>query len=145
VSAIDDGLVVRRFWEEVFARGNFDVANEILSAEWILHQSEWTGGNLDLAGLEEMVDAFRERYPNLQTRIDEQAIVEGDRVLTRFTVTGTRDDESQTRVVVEGMSVSLFSGGKIASTWVNWDAFGLVCQEDPTEWPKCWWCKRRAG
>ncbi len=141
MSAEDSKLVVQRFWEEVFNEGILEVANEILASDWCLRQSKWTGGDLDLAGLQDMLGKFRERYPDLHTQSVESAVVEGGGVLTRFTVTGTHHGTGN-QVVVEGMSISLFFGDRIKESWVNWDAFGLIVQEDPSDrWPLCWWCK----
>jgi predicted SnoaL-like aldol condensation-catalyzing enzyme len=133
--------VVQQFWNKIFDQGNYDEADHILTPDWHLHQSEWTGGDRDLDGLKTMVEKFRARYPTLRTQINEQeqATAEGNRVVTRFTVTGTHA-ETGNQVKVEGMSISVFSGEKIKETWVNWDAFGLLAQEDPIDWPKCWWC-----
>lgn len=137
---IDGKRIVQRFWEEVFSRGNLAEAERLLTPDWRLHQSEYTGGDQDLNNLRATIDAFRDRYPVLLAQVTEQAAVEGDRVLTRFVVTAT-SQEPQRQVTVEGMSLSRFSGEQIRETWITWDAFGLVCQEDGSDWPKCWWCR----
>lgn len=138
--AEDNKAIVQRFWDEIFDQGDFGAANEIVDPEWVLHQSHWTGGDRNLEGFRGMLDKFRAVYPNLDAQI-ESATVEGERVMTRFNVTGTRV-ETEIQVEVEGISISLIYGGRIKESWVNWDAFGLVQQESPEEprWPRCWWC-----
>jgi hypothetical protein len=40
MTAIDDGLVARRFWTEVFDAGDFGAAGKILADGWRLRPSE---------------------------------------------------------------------------------------------------------
>ncbi len=61
-------------------------------------------------------------------------MAEGDRVATRWTGTGTHEGElmgiapTGNRVEVAGMVISRISGGKIAESWSNYDALGMMQQ-----------------
>ena len=76
---------------------------------------------------------YRGAFPDLHFTL-EDVIGEGDRVVVRWTATGTHKAEvmgvpaTGKRVAVTGIEVSRFADGKLAETWVNWDALGLLRQ-----------------
>lgn len=69
-------------------------------------------------------------FPDLHFTI-EDIIAEGDKVLTRWTLTGTHQGDfmgvpaSGRSVVVGGMSLDVIADGKIVAGFDGWDALGL--------------------
>jgi predicted ester cyclase len=61
-------------------------------------------------------------------------IVEGDKVVTRWSSRGTHKGELQgiaptgREITSSGISISLIANGKIVEERVNWDNFGLMKQ-----------------
>ena len=72
-------------------------------------------------------------FPDAQITVEDQ-IAEGDRVVTRWTERGTHQGEfmsvppSENRIEIAGITINRFSGGKIAETWTNYDALGMMQQ-----------------
>jgi steroid delta-isomerase-like uncharacterized protein len=120
--------LARRWFEDLFSRGNLDVANEILSAEFIDHLT-----HEDERGLEELkayVTIYRAAFPDIQDTL-EQIVAEGDKVVVRWTSRGTHQGEfmgaapTGRHVTFTGMRLFRIAENKIAESWVNIDERGL--------------------
>ena len=76
---------------------------------------------------------YRIAFPDVHFTIDD-LIAEGERVVIRWTVTGTHKGELQgiaptgKHVTVTGMVMSRFVKGKVEEDWINFDALGLLQQ-----------------
>jgi predicted ester cyclase len=82
--------LARRWFEDLFSRGNLDAANEILSAEFVDHLT-----HEDERGLEELkhyVGIYRNAFPDIQD-IVEDIVAEGDKVVIRWMSSGTHQGE----------------------------------------------------
>jgi hypothetical protein len=123
---------VRRFYEEVFGQGNLDAVEEIFASNYRLHDRDQDPAQAvhppagiapvqDLAGIKDWVESFRESFSDLQVSIiGDPMAVEGDRVVTRFAVSGSFEGY---RADWEGMSLSQFSEeGKITESWSYWES-----------------------
>jgi len=80
-------------------------------------------------------------FPDFHVSID-ALIAEGDKVVSRWTATGTQQGEligipaSGKAVEFKGITIYRVADGKVAETWWAYDAFGLVQQiTSPPEWP----------
>jgi hypothetical protein len=121
----DNKEIVRRFYKEILEEGCLDVADDLFDPNWILHEDNevgfWTleeSKSSGPAAVKELVRRIRDFVSNLQVSED-QIAAEGDRVVTRFAVSGTAED---TQVDVKGISISQLSGGKIVGSWLNWES-----------------------
>ena len=78
---------------------------------------------------------YRSAFPDAHFTIEDQ-IVEGDKVVTRYTATGTQKGElmgippTERRVTVTGINITRLDGGKIVEGWTNFDALGMLQQLD---------------
>jgi len=82
--------LVRRAIEEVWSKGNLEVALEVYGPHFVSRQHSHPHAR-DVRGVSaliEFVREFREAFANFRDTIDDQ-VAEGDRVVTRFTSTGT--------------------------------------------------------
>jgi hypothetical protein len=124
---------VRRFYEEVFGQGsNLDAVEEIFASNYVLHDRDQDPAQVvhppagvdpvhGPAGIKDWVESFQDSFSDLQVSIIEDPMaVEGDRVVTRFAVSGSFEG---TRADWEGMSLSQFSEeGKITESWSYWES-----------------------
>jgi steroid delta-isomerase-like uncharacterized protein len=120
--------LARRWFEDIFSRGNLDAANEILSADFVDHLTRE-----DERGLEELkayVTIYRAAFPDIQDTL-EQIVAEGDKVVVRWTSRGTHQGEfmgvapTGRHVTFTGMRLFRIAENKIAESWVNIDEQGL--------------------
>jgi steroid delta-isomerase-like uncharacterized protein len=120
--------LARRWFEDLFSRGNLDAANEILSAEFVDHLT-----HEDERGLEELkhyVSIYRSAFPDIQDTV-EDIVAEGDKVVVRWTSSGTHQGEfmgvapTGRHVTFTGMRLFLIADNKIVESWVNIDERGL--------------------
>ena len=122
MQAQDKKAVVRRFWEEVFNQGNLNIVDELFAPEWALYDDREADFNEELRGPEavrDLVGRIRDTFSDLRVLLEDQMAAEADRVVTRFTISGTYDG---TPVEVKGISISQVSNGKITGSWVNWES-----------------------
>ena len=129
----ENKAVARREIVELFGRGNFDAANDIYHPDYVGHEP--TSG--DIRGIEaakQYAASFRQAFPDLQPTIEDQ-VAEGDKIVTRFSVRGTHQGETEdfgpptgNRFEITGITVEQFAEGKIVEDWTIFDALGLMQQ-----------------
>jgi steroid delta-isomerase-like uncharacterized protein len=121
----------RRFFEEVWNKGNFQVANQIVAADYVDHDA--TTSKTGPEGVREEVSFFRNAFPDLLFAI-EDVIAEDDRVVTRITASGTHKGDlpgipaTGKRGVITGIVITRYARGKAAEAWVQFDFLGLYRQ-----------------
>jgi steroid delta-isomerase-like uncharacterized protein len=120
--------LARRWFEDLFSRGDLDAANEILSAKFVDHLT-----HEDERGLEELkeyVTIYRNAFPDIQDRVEE-IVAEADMVVIRWRSRGTHQGEfmgvapTGRQVTFTGMRLFRIAENKIVESWVNIDERGL--------------------
>jgi hypothetical protein len=108
--------------ERVCSGADLEPASHFYSPRFVDHVNglEFHG----LAGTQESVDLYKRLLSNLEIRVHEQ-LVEGDRVTSRFVVTGTHRGR---RVAFDGITISRFDGGLIVEDWSVVDTLSFVRQ-----------------
>jgi len=123
--------IVRCEIEEVWNKGNFTVANEIITTNYIRHEA--TENIQGLEDFREFVTGFRTAFPDAHFKIDGM-IVEGDKVAMRYTFSGTHKGDymgiasTGKQVTATGISVSRIAGGKVQETWNYMDKLSILVQ-----------------
>ncbi len=86
----ENKALARRAIDEIWSKGNLAVGPDIYSPNFLSHQHSHPdiGDVRGLSALIEFVREFREAFPDFHDTIDDQ-VAEGDKVVTRFTSTGT--------------------------------------------------------
>jgi steroid delta-isomerase-like uncharacterized protein len=123
--------MVRRFFEEFCNQRRADAADELIAPDYVSHGPQ--------APPAEGPDGVRERVGLYQDAVDghwsvEEIISAGDRVIARWTGTGTHRGElmgvapTDRPIAVEAISIFRIEDGKIAEEWTVWDALGLLQQ-----------------
>ena len=132
MSAEEKKAIVRRLFEELWNQGKLDVADEIFATDYIFHEPI-AGEVRGPEGFKQFVSMYRIAFPDLQFRIEDQ-IAEGDKIVTRWTATGTHKGElmgispTSVQVTVTGIGIARTDGGKIVEFWDNYDALGMLQQ-----------------
>ena len=130
--SIQNKLVLRRFFEEIFNQGNLAAADEIVSAHYLDHNAA-PGEMPGRAGLTQFVTYLRSAFRNLNFTIDDQ-LAEGDKVVTRWNATAIHQGEfagvpaTGKPVTITAINIHRVVDGQIQEGWLNWDALGLLQQ-----------------
>jgi predicted ester cyclase len=129
--AVDIKQAHRRLIEEAFGKGNLDVYDEICDPGFKEHDP--VTGDADLQQEKDNCRMYRSAFPDLKpTFLGSYA--DGDTCVTHWRMTGTHKkalmgiEPTGKRCTVDGISVAKFRGGKLAESWTQWDALGMLRQ-----------------
>lgn len=126
--------LMRRLFEE-YNKGKaaaMAATDELYAADFVYHG---VGGE-EIRGLKSIKQSESEgfiAFPDYHFTIEDM-VVEGDKVATRVTLTGTHTGEfmgvppTNKKVTVWAMTISRISGGKIVESWEMMDTLGLMQQ-----------------
>ena len=124
----------RRLFEEGFSQGNTDVVDEVLDPNFVCYDPNSESG--EVRGSETIkaeIEYFRNAVADLTYTIEDQ-IEEDDKVVTRYTVSGTHQGEffgvppTGKRISMTGVSIDRFEGGKMVEEWPEYDLLGVMQQ-----------------
>jgi predicted ester cyclase len=124
--------IANDFTEEIWDKGNFKIADEILSINFIDHDPV-TGQLPGLIGYKQMVKDFRNAFPDLRVK-NEDVIVEGNKVVVRWTANGKHSGQlmnippTNKQVILKGIDILLVENNKITERWGEYDALGMLSQ-----------------
>jgi predicted ester cyclase len=131
MSAEENKALFRRWFEDVVNANNYAVVDELLAPGYVAH---FPGApRVDRGGHQGMVELFAAAFPDWEESIQD-VIAEGDRVVLRVTAGGTHEGEFQgiaptgKTVTITGMGIARIEDGKIAESWWEFDALGLMQQ-----------------
>ena len=79
MTAQDNEALVRRLFEEVWAKGNVAAVDEYMAADYAEHPLP-SGLPPDTEGLKQLISAYRSAFPDLQITLDD-IFAEGERGL----------------------------------------------------------------
>jgi len=122
--------VVRRLFDECLNRHNPDLYPELYSD--VVYRAP-AMGELRNEEHRHLLLALFAGFPDAQWTMEDQ-VGEGDRVVTRWTFTGTHRGTfmgvaaSGRRVHCTGMCIDRIVGGKIVEEWEEWDTLGMMQQ-----------------
>jgi steroid delta-isomerase-like uncharacterized protein len=143
MSAEQDKAIVRRWYKDVFEKGNVAQANEVFTANCTLHDPSAPPGGWPRGpeGARAIIATYRGAFPDVQFTLEDQ-LVDGDKVVTRWTARGSNTGEfmgmppSGKKAVVQGIEIDRISNGKIAESWISFDALGLLQQVGAVPMPQ---------
>jgi steroid delta-isomerase-like uncharacterized protein len=128
----DNIAVVGRFIEEVINRGNLDAADEIVEENFV-ELDPLPGQRQGREGLKEVIGMLRAAFPDIHWIIDE-TIAAGEKVVTRFTWTGTHRGPflgipaTGRAVTVKGVVIDRLARGKMADSRILMDTLSMLQQ-----------------
>ena len=132
MSSEENKALYRRWFEEVVSEGNLELADELLAPDYVLH-FPGLPAPLDREGHKQLVMMFRNAFPDWHESVD-GVTAEDDRVVIRVTGRGTHQGEFQgipatnRRVTATGVGIGRIENGRIAETWAEYDAMGMMRQ-----------------
>ena len=131
MSAEENRALARRSWEIVSQR-NPDLIEEFYPPEFVWHEPD-----RDIRGYEQakqFVSTFFEAFPDITISVDD-VIAEGDKVVSRYTIRGTHQGETEEfgppsgrQMEQKGMTISRIEGGKIVEDWDSYDNLSTLQQ-----------------
>ena len=125
-------LILRRFFEELFNQGNLAAANEIVSETYLNHNAA-PGEEPGRTGLTQLVAEIHHAFRDLNVMIEDQ-LADGDKVITRWTVTAIHQGEfagipaTGKPIAVTAINIHRVADGQIQEGWLNWDALSFLQQ-----------------
>jgi steroid delta-isomerase-like uncharacterized protein len=123
----------RKFYDEVFNRGNYDKINEYVDANMVEHEQLPPGTPPGREGFRQWLTNMRRSFPDMHIEL-QGSTVDGDRVWTYLRMTGTNKGEMMgmpatgKSVRVDGFDILRYSNGKIVEHWGVFDNLGLMTQ-----------------
>ena len=123
--------IIRRY-REAHNSNNMGVLDEIISEDLISH-NKLPGLPSGVAGAKAAHQGFVAAFPDGKTT-SEELIAEGDKVVERFSFTGTNTGSflgappTGKRVAATGISIFRIAGGKIVEHWGENDVIGVMQQ-----------------
>lgn len=125
--------LVRRFYEEVWNRGNVDVTADVFAEDYVRHDLRPTQALPGPQGQAEIAREFRAAFPDLRMRID-LLVAQDDLVAARWTTEGTNTGPwagtapTGKRATFSGVNIFRFERGKVVELWNHRDDLGLMQQ-----------------
>ena len=128
----ENKALVRRGWEEVVNGKNLDALEEVYAPDFVWHEPDQ-----DIQGYEEgkqFVSTFFKAFPDMSITVDD-VLAEGDQVVSRYTIRGTHQGETEDfgpptgrPFELEGITIHRFEGGKIVEEWERYDNLSALQQ-----------------
>ena len=126
--------LARRYVEEVWNRGNLSFIDEFVAPNATFHDPSVPGGKFTgPEGLRQFVQIYRGAFPDVRITI-EDLIAEGDKVVSRWTATGTHKGElmgiapTGKPTTVTGCDIAQYQNGKLVEAWATYDMLGMLQQ-----------------
>jgi steroid delta-isomerase-like uncharacterized protein len=123
---------IRAFIEEVINRGRFERMNDLVKEDFI-ELAPFPGQQQGREGLRAVLMQMKSAFPDIHWVVLEM-ISEGDKVVTRFTWSGTHRDTflgipaTGRSVEVKGTVIDRLEAGKMADSRILMDTLGLMQQ-----------------
>ena len=124
--------VIERFIGEVINQGRLEVADEIVAPDFV-ELDPLPGQRQGREGLKEVIAMMRSAFPDIHW-VNEETIEEGEKVVSRFTWTGTHKGTflgvpaTGKRVSVKGVVIDRVVGGRMTDSRILMDSLGMMQQ-----------------
>ena len=129
----ENKAMVRRFFKEFITKGDLSVADELMAEDFVDHNPAGPNQGPGREGTKQLFAGRRLAFPDAAVAVEDQ-ISEGDKVVSRLTITGTHQGEFM-GIPATGKSFSIgavaifrIEGGKIVERWGQTDNIGMMQQ-----------------
>jgi steroid delta-isomerase-like uncharacterized protein len=130
----DETRIRNARYVQAYNDGDLDAIDETCTADLVVHQPPYP----DTTGIQahrEATAALRQAFPDMKLSFVDQ-IVQGDRSVVRWTMTGTHSGQSPAvpvpptgkQIRLTGCAIDRVVDGKVAETWNYVDYLGLLQQ-----------------
>lgn len=133
MSTEENKALVRETFEEMWNKGNLSAIEKVYSHDYVGHDPALPEPIKGIEGAKQYVTMFRSAFPDAHVTFEDQ-LAEGDRVVTRYTGTGTHKGDlmgiapTGKHVSVSGVVIDRISGNKIVEEWILDDNLGMLRQ-----------------
>jgi steroid delta-isomerase-like uncharacterized protein len=133
VGVAQNKALVARFYDEVWDKGNVEVAHEVFADDYVRHDLRPTQALPGPAGQAKIAEDFRRAFPDLRFIVD-LILADGALVAARWTATGTHTgswgalDPTGKRATFSGVNIFRFDKGRVVEIWNHRDDLGLMTQ-----------------
>jgi len=130
-STQNNTTTVQDFLDAAWNRGDSSVIERTVAEHHVEHEPD--GDEVGRGHLIETVLAYRTAFPDLRMSFEDQ-IAESDRVVTRWTASGTHLGElngigaTGRAAHVSGVFIHRLADGQITESWTMFDQIGLLLQ-----------------
>jgi steroid delta-isomerase-like uncharacterized protein len=131
MSTEDNKTVVHQFLEELFNKRNLAIVDALCATNIVNHGLGPEASGIE--GTRRSAAMYLAAFPDLHFTF-EDFIAEGDKVMVRWTASGTQKGElmgippSGKQQATTGIDILRFEGGKIVEHWQEADRLGLLQQ-----------------
>ena len=125
--------LVRRLFDELWNKGNLQVADELIAPTCLHHDDSTPNLGKGPEGEKKRVNLYRTAFHDFRLYI-EDVLAEGETVVARWSCRGVHKGElngiapTNKQFAITGVTICRFDHGKIVEGFVNWDALGLMRQ-----------------
>ena len=129
----ENKALIRRFYEEVWAKGDPNVSDEVFHDDYVRHDLRAGAAEPGPAGQTKIALDFRRAFPNVDWHVD-LILGDGDFVVGRWTATGDHTgpwgaiQSTGKSIAFSGVNIFRFEDGKVAEIWNHRDDLGLMTQ-----------------
>jgi steroid delta-isomerase-like uncharacterized protein len=131
MSTEENKALARRSWE-IVSPDNLDLIEEVYAPDLVWHEPDQ-----DIRGYEQakqFVSTFFAAMPDINITV-EDLIAEGEKVVSRYTIRGTHQGETEEfgpptgrQMQLEGITIHRFEDGKIVEEWERYDNLSVLQQ-----------------
>lgn len=129
----ENKTLVRRFYQEVWNKGNVEVTSEVFAEDYVRHDLRPTQALPGPTGQAKIAADFRAAFPDLRMEVD-LILGDGELVAARWTTEGTNTGAwggrppTGKRARFSGVNIFRFRDGKVVELWNHRDDLGLMQQ-----------------
>ena len=129
----DDTQLVRRWFDELFNRGDLAVADEIL-ADGVSYDGPQSLSPSDVTGptdIKAYVETYQTAFPDLYYTVEDITATDGE-VRVRWSAMGTHENDlfgiepTGEGFTVDGINVFSVADGRITDVYAQWDTLKMV-------------------
>jgi len=131
--SINNKVIVRRLYEEVWNKRRLELVDEIISPSHALHDPNVSGSAVGPEAYKRQVTRFITAFPDLRLTI-EDIVGENEKLAVAWTISGTHKGEfmgipaTNKKVSVDGITINHIVNAKIMDSYISWDAWGMMQQ-----------------
>lgn len=129
MSVTENKAIAHALFSKAWNEGDFSVADKYIAADIIDYFDHSQG----IESFKHVINMFRTAFPDVHLTVEDE-IAEGDRVVHRWTMTGTQQGEimgilaTGKQATWTGITIVRFAEGKIVERWANVDLLGVLQQ-----------------
>jgi steroid delta-isomerase-like uncharacterized protein len=133
----ENKILANRFYEEVLNGRKMDVADEILSEEYMDHSAAAPG----LKNFKTYLGMITTVFPDIKVKVEDMVVTE-DKVAVRLSIRGTQLDffrgfpSTGKEAAWSGMDIIHISNGKIVERWSERDFLDMLRQLGHIQYPQ---------